>query len=162
MSNWRVVIPEATVNYIANPSWESSSGNWTASGLSTYSRVSTESMFGLYAGHIGGTIGTGHRLYSADMNIAGGEAWTYSLYVKKSVSATTDQGGIQINWFTSSGGTIASNSTTLGGGNLTTWTRYVLTATPATSALIANVEVNDVGITSGSTWQMWLDGVQFE
>lgn len=162
MGDWKAIIPEATVNYVVNPSWESSSGSWTASGLSTYSRVSTEQAFGLYAAHIAGTVGTGHRLYSADMAIGGGEAWTYSLYVKKTVSATTDQGGIQINWFTSSGGAIASNSTTLTAGNLTSWTRHVLTATPATSALTATVEVNDSGITSGSTWHMWLDAVQFE
>lgn len=162
MGNWKVILPEATNSLIVNPSWETSSGNWTASGLSTYSRVSTEHMYGVYSAHIAGTVGTGGRFYSTGMAIAAGETWTFSVHVKKSVSASSDLGAIQINWQTSSEGAISSTSASLDAGSITSWTRYVLTATPATSALYATVEANDGGITSGSTWHMWLDAVQFE
>ncbi len=162
MGYWQVVIPEATVNLIANPSWETSTGNWTSSGLTTYVQVSTEQIFGAYSAHISGTVSTGARLYSANMTITAGETWTFSIYAKKTVSATSGQGGLKITWLTSSGGAISTSSTSLPGGNVTTWTRYTFTATPATSATQANVSITDDGITSGSTWHMWLDGAQFE
>ena len=162
MGNWQVVIPEQTENLVANPSWEQSTGNWTSSGLTTHERVSTEQMFGAYAAHIAGTVGTGSRLYSANMTIDAGETWTFSVYYKKSVANSSDLGYVRLSWYTSSAGLIASTSGALTAGDITAWTRYTQTATPNTSAVTAVVSIMDDGITSGSTWHMWLDGAQLE
>lgn len=162
MGNWKIILPEATQNPIVNPSWEAYTTGWTSSGLTTYERVSTEQMFGYYAGHITGTVASGSRLYSDTMTITAGTVWTFSVYYKKNAANSSDLGYGQITWYTSSGGTIANSSGALTAGDVTTWTRYILTATPATSATSAVVSIYDDGITSGSTWHIWLDGAQLE
>ena len=48
MSNWKVVVPEATTNKALNPS-AGTTGNFAAAGGATVSRVTTYGRYGLYS-----------------------------------------------------------------------------------------------------------------
>ncbi len=162
---WQVVIPEATVNLVTNPSWETSTAGWTAStGIATYERVSDRSVFGTYCCHLTGTKSTqGHTFNNAIQTITPGQTWTLSYYQQQQFE-TTGSFLARFQWWSSSGGYIASNySTEYIPGNSTTWTRYILTATPATSATQVNVVFNAPYTgTSGTTFHVYFDGAQLE
>jgi hypothetical protein len=159
---WYIVVPEAGTNLVVNPSWESGVANWTNSNLTTYERVTTKSAFGAYSAHIADTVSAGAEyLYSDAITVTAGTTYTLSLYVQKAVTNTTDTGTVLIRWRDAGAATISDDTYTLTAGDLTSWTKVVLTATAPASSVTALIIVNDTGIASGD-WEMWLDGVQFE
>lgn len=50
MGNWKIIRPEATKNWIKNPSFETGTTGWTAPGTNTIAQSSAEALFGNYSG----------------------------------------------------------------------------------------------------------------
>ena len=49
MGNWKLIIPAATTNLCVNPSFETNTTGWSASGTNTIAQSSDAQMFGNYS-----------------------------------------------------------------------------------------------------------------
>lgn len=165
MGEWQYVHPEATDNLIVDPSWETTStGHWTnTTGITGFDRVSDRAMFGAYSGHVSTTRTTQSQWIqtSTYIPITGGDPYTFSVYWQQNVGSTVS---VRISSYvqTSSGGNINYNSLQTNNGPSTTWTRYVLTGTPATSAATMRIFFDFTNISCGTNFETWFDGAQLE
>lgn len=81
MSDWKVIVPVATQNFITNPSFETGTVGWTNVGMTTFAQSSTFSKFGSYALRLIADATTdtadGNTVSEADA----AETWTASCWV---------------------------------------------------------------------------------
>ena len=49
MGNWKLVVPEGTTNLVDNPSFETGTTGWSASGSNTIAQSADEQKFGVYS-----------------------------------------------------------------------------------------------------------------
>lgn len=152
----------ATTNLVVNPSWETGTSNWTAYSLTSYTRITTISVYGTYCAYITDTVsGSDESLLSDFITVAAGTIYTLSAHISKVVTASqTYTGAMEIAWYTAASAYISSDAIILTPGNFG-WLRFTLTAPAPATAAKAKIKFSDSGIVSGD-WYLWIDGVQFE
>ena len=81
MSDWKIIVPVETTNFVTNPSFETNTTGWTNVGMTIFARQSTFSKFGSYALRMRSDATTdtvdGNTVSEADA----GETWTASCWV---------------------------------------------------------------------------------
>lgn len=146
-----VAVGEATTNRILNPSVETNTTGYSASGTVTLSRSTDYAMFGQYSLKYVHSSGTADVFYNVSGTLATSTTFAFSVYARKSDGSAIS--GVTM-YIDSSLGTITPTITSVGGG----WYRIYGTRTIGGS--LGNHIVGLAGLGSGSTW--YFDGWQVE
>lgn len=162
-NHWSVIVPEARVNLVTNPSFELNTTGWTAVGTGvTLSRVTTTSFFGGACALMADTAATGSGEYitSSTIAVTAGETYTVSFRYKKTAAG---RGNGSIGVFVKNAGlTILLQPTELLlPGNVSNWTYKTLTFTVPSGGVTAEIFFGTNGATTGA-FNLWIDGVQLE
>lgn len=149
MSDWEVIIAEATTNLWTNPSLEVGTTGWTAAGGSI-ARSSSDPVFGFYDLTVTPSAGTYDGVYFGTLALTSGTTYTFSAYVK---------GANGIPYFIAanpSGSGYDGTETFTGDGE---WHRIELTFTASASA---NYYFHVRKYNSADTSAFYVDAVQVE
>lgn len=151
MGLWSVIVPEATVNLITNPSFETTgAGGWTAVGGSV-ARSAAYSAFGLYSLAVTPTSGTGDGVYFGTVALTSGTSYTFSVYVRGVASVPYKI------YFADTSGTLKGTATTITGDGA--WHRYEVTWACDSST---NYRVYVTKNGGSSTGVFYIDAAQVE
>lgn len=154
MGDWKVIVPEATRNLIANPSIEVDASGYTASGTNTIARTADQSFKGDYSLSI--TFGNDNTLATiAALLTAVPHTFTARVYIP----AAWNGGPISldISGFASATVQAASNSASIPD----TWAELTMTFTPDAGDLSGNLMIKtNTSPTVGRL--IYLDAVQVE
>lgn len=156
---WSIIVPEATINLLTNPSFEGGTTGWTAGTGHTLAQSSAQSFKGLYSGLV--TIGgTGKTLASfAPSGLSVGRTYTLSAWIY--VPSAWDGGDININPTGYTGAAPTFVTTWRSGIDpYDTWF-YIETRITLASDVTGNIEIGRAGtVNTGKT--MYFDAIQME
>jgi hypothetical protein len=154
-----------TTNLITNPSWETGTSGWGKYGnLDTYEMVSSKTLIGNYTGHLqeANSGGSNEYIESSNITVKPNTSYTVSAYFQKNLTSGTGTGKVSIWWYASGNNVISQPGTYMATGNISTWSRYTLTATSPSNVSYAKIVIASDGISSGAAYDIWIDGAQFE
>jgi hypothetical protein len=162
-NHWSVIVPEARINLVPNPSFELNTTNWSATGTGvTITRDTAFSYFGGASGRMTDTAATGSSEFINSTAIAVTPGVTYTLSFRYRKTATARGTGAAGLFVRNSGGTtISQPSISLCRGNSGGWIYGELTFVPPTGAVDCQVFFSTDGATTGA-FNLWIDGVQLE
>jgi hypothetical protein len=148
-------VPQSTTNLVTNPSFETGTSGWTASGSGSIARAIGvgDQKFGAYSLSVSPGSGGTDGVYFGTVSLTSGQTYTFSVYINSGGAALN----LQI-WFGSTGGAQLGTPTTF----TTTagvWERHVVTytETSSTSRRLYITKVSGAALTS---WE--IDGAQLE
>jgi hypothetical protein len=147
-----------TTNLVTNPSFETDTTGWIRSGGTSFTRITTDSVFGSACGQFIAT-GAGNLMY-IDISVTAAQTYVFSAYVKgeagKTVSVDIEEVGV---------GTTLGTAFTLNG----TWQRMSVTRTFTTGttarcrvqnrgAVANTILIDGAMLTVGATTETYFDG----
>lgn len=154
MGNWKLVVPEATTNLIDNPSFETGTTGWAASGTNTIAQSADEQKFGVYSLECTYQNNTTLASYSITINEA---QHTFTCWVY--LPSNWDGGAVNLDIanFASATTDTASNTVSTTG----EWTRLEMKFTPAAGDLTGDVIVETASAPTAGR-DIHIDGAQLE
>lgn len=163
MGFWSLIRPEATINLVKNPSFETGLSGWNKNaGLLTWERTKEKQYLGGYSGHMAETSSSGSNddeVISDKITAGANQAYTLSLYYQRQGGAFAPS--ISLRWYDDTDSLIKTDTLSLLSGNVEEWTRAVLTATSPSNA--ASVEIGIHGNSpAGGAYDLYIDAVQLE
>lgn len=163
-ANFQVVVPEESTNLITNPSFETNTTGWSASGTGvTITRDTSISFFGAASGRMSDASpsNSGSEYVIASLQPASAaQVYTLSFYYwKRASSAQT--GRAYLAFYDSGSVQLSTVSLSLPPGNVAQWRRAFITAlAPASTAYVTCIFTTQ-GVSTGQ-FDLYLDGVQIE
>lgn len=152
MGLWSVIMPAAGTNLVTNPSLETATTDWTASGYgASIAQLSTYQKYGLYSLAVTPGAGTDNGVYYGTVSLTSGTTYTASCWVKGA-------NGIPYKiWFANTSGTLKGTATTFTGTGA--WQRVEVSwACDATTTYRVYITKNN----SADTTLIYCDGLQVE
>ena len=146
-----IIQPEATINMLTNPSFETGTTTYTAVGGSI-SRVTTYQRFGRYALEVVPSSGSFDGVYTGTWTLTASLPYTFSVYGFWASGVP-----YRINFGTTVGGLLGTATDFVGAGK---WERKEVTYTPGTTSVRIYITKNNVATTGGATFR--IDGLQLE
>jgi hypothetical protein len=154
MGDWKIVVPEATTNLITNPSFETNTTGWAASGTNTIAKATTQARWGNNSLTCTYQDNTTMASYGITLTAA---QYTFTAWVY--LNSTWDGGAISLDIanYAGAGTDTASNTVTATGG----WYKLTMIFTPVGGDLVGDVIVKTASAaTAGRV--IYVDAVQLE
>ena len=150
------------LNRIGNWSFETDiTTGWTTGGWVTAERSATFAKFGTYSAHFADATFDGNEIFSTDITpgIVVGREYEASLWLKK--VTCTGTGLMIVQWYTDADAFISQTALAFDAGTHD-WQKYTITATaPATAAKVLIYAFFFTGVTIGTAFDAYIDGVRF-
>lgn len=134
---------------------------WTASGLTSFTQVSTYAQIGIYSGRVlKSVVAGGEYVVSPFIAVAAGLAYTASSYVKRVVN--TGVGGFFVNCYDGSFALLTGLADLALPAGVVDWTRITATVVIPATAVYITVGFNTDFSTVGQACDYYVDGVKVE
>lgn len=158
LSRLSIIVPEATVNLIPNPSLELATTGWTGTNV-TIARSLARQYRGAYSLSCTRTAGADAFVSSATIAVTAGQPYTLSMYVY--ISQMRQQSAVlRLAWFSAGPTLISEASSVVEFQEAGAWRRIVVSGYAPTGATLAAARIGMAGAETGAV--MFVDAIQLE